>query len=88
MGEFRIVEFSTNRFRIEIKDVEKIKSGYLWWRKTEEIIKWRKIDNKGFYLVHTRFFSNIENEMPEFETFEEAKNKVLELQHIIKYHYL
>ncbi len=68
-SDFRVREYDGN-FEIQRKNVTKITTGMLWWKKTKEETDWEFVDNCGCCLQSTygRFsFNNYDQKIKPFK---------------------
>ena len=82
--EYRIVEYH-NEFKIQLKEIVKVSSGYLWWKKYHDNIVWRDLGENGnlslrlaskynyySYYIPPQFYSTIEEAQVKLETFKKG----------------
>ncbi len=80
MSEYRVKEF-LGCFDIQKKEVRKVTTGYLWWKKTKEVTTWNYIDKWGNSIWNIDGYSNDYYQLQSFYDLETAistLNKILE----------
>lgn len=77
--KYRIVQNYKDDFVIEVKTI--VKTGFLWWKKEQEI--WRRCNIYGNDFVSYR----INLSLPAFNTLKEAKEQIRRFNAKPIYHY-
>jgi len=83
---YRVQEYH-KLFYVQVEQKEVITSGYLWWRKSEIIPKWTRVDNRGIGLFSMRYLSNLDRVLYGFKTLEEAQEQIKIFKSEPKYYY-
>jgi hypothetical protein len=85
-SDFRVVERCENEFYIQKLIKETKKSGFLWWKKTEEIERWERVTKLGHRLIISIYFSNM-CDLVYYTTKEEAIKWIEDFHKYPIYHY-
>ena len=85
MSEYRIKEY-LEFFDIQKKEKRKITTGYLWWKKTEEVETWNNIDKWGNSIWVIDGHSNDYFQVITFYDLESATNALSQILAGPKYH--
>ena len=79
--QYRIVE-KFNLFHIKGMEIGTQTTGFLWWKKVEQIETWRPVDENGYLCYHKRYmslgleFNNLHLALPPFESLQAARAKI------------
>lgn len=86
--DFRVKEYS-NSFKIQRKRIVKKTTGYLWWKKSIEVVEWASVDEYGRFIFtnFNPYHSNVLKIMPPFNDLQSALNRINLIVEGCKYHY-
>ncbi len=83
--KFRIMQVGDKKFYVQKLFKETRTKGYLWWKKTETIEDWKRVDTQGRRLLIRRYYSNIDL-LKTYKTLGKAKKWIEEYGEYPIYH--
>ena len=88
-SDFRVREYD-GIFEIQRKEIKKVTTGCLWWKKTKEEINWKFVDKWGNCLRAIYGYVSVNNYYEKINSFTDLQSAFDKIDVMIagaKYHY-
>jgi len=88
-SDFRVREYE-GVFEIQRKKVNKVSTGFLWWKKTKTEVNWKFVDKWGNCLWAVYGYISVNNYDEKIKSFDNLHDAFAKIDSMIagaKYHY-